>query len=78
VKIAEMKGKIDGCKGKPTNIEKDCEPINLRAAKLYTEIDIINSRTDMLHKELLTLMNQNFNAEEVLKEKEEAEKFVAQ
>ena len=33
---------MNACKGRPTNIEKDCE---LRAAKLYTEIGIVNSRT---------------------------------
>ena len=58
-----MQEKIDSCKGKPTNIEKDCEPIKLRAAKLYTEIEIINSRTMVLYKELETLMNANFNAD---------------
>ena len=73
-----MQKLIDGCKGKPTNIEKDCEPIKLRAAKLYTEIDIVNSRTMVLFKELQILMNENFNADEVVKEKEEESKVIAE
>jgi len=60
-----MKARIDGCKGKPTNIEKDCEPINLKAAKLYTEIDIINSRTNVLYKELEVLMKENINMDQM-------------
>ena len=47
--------------------EKDCEPIRLRAAKLHTEIDIVNSRTSVLYKELNTFMRANINADEILK-----------
>ena len=62
---------VEGCKGRPTNIEKDCEPIKLRAAKLYTEIDIVNSRTLILSRELEIIMQDNINADQVLKENEE-------
>eukprot|EP00828_Plagiopyla_frontata_P003746 TRINITY_DN1121_c0_g1_i4.p1 TRINITY_DN1121_c0_g1~~TRINITY_DN1121_c0_g1_i4.p1 ORF type:complete len:398 (-),score=92.46 TRINITY_DN1121_c0_g1_i4:161-1354(-) len=77
-KISEVQQRIEKCKGKPTNIEKDCEPIKLRAAKLYTEIDIINSRTTILSKELETLMTQNINVDEVLKQKQEEQKWLAE
>ena len=66
-----MEGLVEGCKGKPMNIEKDCEPIKLRAAKLYTEIDIVNSRTAVLFEELNSFMKANINAEEVLQQNEE-------
>ena len=36
----------------PMNIEKDCEPIKMRAAKMNTEIDIIMARTMKLYKHL--------------------------
>ena len=36
-----MEGKITACDGKPTNIEKDCEPPRINASKVITEIDII-------------------------------------
>ena len=36
-----MKGKIEACKGMPTNLEKDCEPLRVTASKLNTEIEII-------------------------------------
>lgn len=49
-KIAEIEGRIAGCAGKPMNIEKDCEPIKMRAAKMNTEIDIIMARTLKLYK----------------------------
>ena len=49
-KIAEIEAKILACEGKPTNIEKDCEPIRIMAAKLNTEIDIMNARTNLLTK----------------------------
>ena len=63
---------MNACKGRPTNIEKDCE---LRAAKLYTEIGIVNSRTQVLYKELEVLMRENINADQVLKENEEQKKL---
>ena len=49
-KIAEVEAKIAACLDKPTSIEKDCEPLKTRAAKLNTEIDIMNARTNLLHK----------------------------
>ena len=45
-----MEGKIGACAGNPTSIEKDCEPIKMRAAKMNTEIDIIMARTMKLYK----------------------------
>ena len=49
-KIGEMEGKIAACADKPTSVEKDCEPIKMRAAKMNTEIDIIMARTMKLYK----------------------------
>ena len=70
-----MEQLIDGCKGRPTNIEKDCDPIKERAAKLYTEIDIVNSRTSVLYQELGTFMRANIDAEQILRESEEQRKI---
>ena len=39
--MTELKGRIDACKGMPTNLEKDCEPMRATASKLTTEIEII-------------------------------------
>ena len=44
-KIGEMEGYIAACAGKPTNIEKDCEPLRVNASKIITEIDIIQARS---------------------------------
>lgn len=45
-----MEGKIAACTGLPMSVEKDCEPIKMRAAKMNTEIDIIMTRTMKLYK----------------------------
>ena len=75
-----MEGKIAACDGKPTNVEKDCEPIKMRAAKMNTEIDIIMARTMKLYKSLGELMDENESDEEIGAKKEEmaAERAAAQ
>ena len=60
-----MEGKIGACAGKPTNVEKDCEPIKMRAAKMNTEIDIIMARTMKLYKQIGELMDENESDEEI-------------
>ena len=47
-----MEGRIGACDGLPMNVEKDCEPIKMRAVKINTEIDIIMARTMKLYKSL--------------------------
>lgn len=58
-KIALFEANITACEGKPTSIEKDCEPIRIMAAKLNTEIDIMNARTNLLTKQINFLVEQN-------------------
>ena len=48
-KITELKVRLEACKGMPTNLVKDCEPMRVTASKLATEIEIIQGRTDHLH-----------------------------
>ena len=43
-KIGEIEERIAACKGKPTNIEKDCEPIRVNASKILTELEIVETR----------------------------------
>ena len=66
-----MEAKIGACEGKPTNVEKDCEPIKTRAAKMNTEIDIIMARTMKLYKQIGELMEENESTEEIGAKKEE-------
>ena len=54
-----MEGHIAACAGKPTNIEKDCEPLRVNASKIITEIDIIQARSLLLNKELSTFIEEN-------------------
>ena len=63
LKIKEMESKIEKCSGKPTNIEKDCEPLRVNGNKLLTEIDIVNARTIILHKEVSKLLLENYTPE---------------
>ena len=65
-----MEGKIGACANKPTSIEKDCEPIKMRAAKMNTEIDIIMARTMKLYKQIGELMEENESHEEIGAKKE--------
>ena len=53
-----MEGYIAACVGKPTNIEKDCEPLGVNASKIITEIDIIQARS-LLNNELSTFIEEN-------------------
>eukprot|EP00828_Plagiopyla_frontata_P035150 TRINITY_DN45_c0_g1_i2.p1 TRINITY_DN45_c0_g1~~TRINITY_DN45_c0_g1_i2.p1 ORF type:complete len:408 (-),score=90.93 TRINITY_DN45_c0_g1_i2:186-1409(-) len=78
-KIGEMEGHIGACAGKPTNVEKDCEPIKMRAAKMNTEIDIIMARTMKLYKQVGQLMDENEEDSEIGAKKEQiaAEKAAA-
>ena len=55
-----MEEKIKKCEGKPTNIEKDCEPLRVNGNKILTEIDIVNARTLLLHKEVSKLLLENY------------------
>ena len=68
-----MEGKVVACTGLPMSVEKDCEPIKMRAAKLNTEIDIIMARTMKLYKQLGQLMEENESAEEIAAKKDEME-----
>ena len=58
-----MESNIATCAGKPTNIEKDCEPFRVNASKVITEIDIIQAQSFLLNKELSALIEENSNAE---------------
>eukprot|EP00828_Plagiopyla_frontata_P030412 TRINITY_DN395_c0_g2_i1.p1 TRINITY_DN395_c0_g2~~TRINITY_DN395_c0_g2_i1.p1 ORF type:complete len:391 (-),score=95.16 TRINITY_DN395_c0_g2_i1:103-1275(-) len=69
-KIAEFEAKILACVGQPTNIEKDCEPIRIMAAKLNTEIDIMNARTNLLTKQINFLVELNQSPEQIKEYKE--------
>ena len=60
-----METKIKNCQGKPTNIEKDCEPLRVNGNKILTEIDIVNARTLLLHKEVSKLLLENYTPEEL-------------
>ena len=60
-----MEDKLDKCKGKPTNVEKDCEPLRVNGSKILTEIDIIKARTTILHKEVSQLLLENYTPEEL-------------
>ena len=58
-----MESKIEKCRGKPTNIEKDCEPLRVEGSKILTEIDIVKARTIILHKEVSKLLLENYTPE---------------
>jgi len=54
-----MEAFIAACVGKPTNIEKDCEPIRVNASKILTELDIVEARSSILYRELSTFLEEN-------------------
>lgn len=58
-----MEAKIGACAGKPTNMEKDCEPLRVNASKIITEIDIIQARSFIINKELSAFIEDNSNVE---------------
>jgi len=43
---------VDSCKGKPTNLKKDCDPMFLHAKKYRTEVEIISQRNKFLFREI--------------------------
>ena len=47
----------------PTDELKDCNPIKVNASKLLTEIDIIQTRTDLLNKHLSNAVEENLSEE---------------
>ena len=64
-RIGKLQEQIDGCKDMPTDELKDCNPIRVNASKLLTEIDIIQTRTDLLNKHLGTAVEDNLSADQV-------------